>query len=378
MPIFFLCIIVVYLLINLWIVRWFWKALFGFGPVRLLVALFLCILTVLYPVSFFNRGVSPLEIAMVRLGSFWLGVFFYTFLLVILADLVSLPGRWLMFGKRGGPRLGMALIVLLISLGLGLAGWVNAAWPELNEVNITLKTDVPRNDLTLALISDVHLGRVITANRLQRALSLLIPCQPDALLFAGDILDDHLLLDTETIRASLAQLAPRLGTWGIVGNHEYISGPIETSLAILESLGIHVLRDNWAAPGGEILLVGRDDYSRPRFGNGERLPLNDLLGNIPDQARALPSILLDHQPRQLEEAEAAGMDLQLSGHTHNAQLWPFNLLIKILYENGAGLSQRGQTQYFVSVGVGTWGPPIRNNASPEVVLLRVHFAASLP
>ncbi|MDR3086447.1 MAG: hypothetical protein LBU45_00600, partial [Azoarcus sp.] len=150
----------------------------------------------------------------------------------------------------------------------------------------------------------------------------------------------------------------------------------ELSRRLLAQIGIRILIDQWAivgeAPGGKILLIGRNDRSAVKFTGLERKTLPEITADVPELAAGAGNylkILLDHQPFHLEEAEAAGVDLQLSGHTHNGQLFPFNLLVRALYENAYGHSTRGKTHYWVTSGAGTWGPRARTTGRPEIVLI---------
>lgn len=153
-----------------------------------------------------------------------------------------------------------------------------------------------------------------------------------------------------------------------MGNHEYYSG-LERSLKALRNAGIVVLEDEAVKIGESFYLVGRKDRTAEERGGG-RKPLAEIVNSCNP---ALPIILLDHQPVRLEEAEKAGIDLQLSGHTHNGQLFPFNLLNERFYEVNWGYLRKSKTHYFVSCGAGTWGPPIRTAGHSEVVRLRVTF-----
>lgn len=187
------------------------------------------------------------------------------------------------------------------------------------------------------------------------------------------MIDDHLAVDEDGLLRQLQRLAPPLGIWGILGNHEYISGPVDVSIGILERAGIRVLRDSGVVLDSRIALAGRDDLARTHFAGSPRKSLAEILAEMDWQAGSAPLIVLDHQPRHLDDAEKAGAVLQLSGHTHNGQLWPYNHIVSLLYENARGHSVRGDTNYIVTVGTGTWGPPLRNNARLEVLLVELEF-----
>jgi len=132
-----------------------------------------------------------------------------------------------------------------------------------------------------------------------------------------------------------------------------------------------MLRDTTITVNDALVLVGREDRSISQFSGKRRRPLDELLRNV-DRRKAV--ILLDHQPFQLEEGAQAGVDLQLSGHTHHGQLWPFNYITGKVYENSWGYLAKGNTHIYVSSGIGTWGPPVRLGNRPEIVELTLVFA----
>ena len=131
-----------------------------------------------------------------------------------------------------------------------------------------------------------------------------------------------------------------------------------------------MLRDEYVLIENEIYIAGREDRSIKQFSGRIRKPLEEIMNGI-DKSK--PIILMDHQPVKLIEAEKNGVDLQLSGHTHHGQLWPFNFITKKVYELSRGYKTRGSTQYYVSCGAGTWGPPIRTGSKPEIIEIELKF-----
>ncbi|WP_319779637.1 metallophosphoesterase [Maridesulfovibrio sp.] len=182
----------------------------------------------------------------------------------------------------------------------------------------------------------------------------------------GDILDDH---DSELSGAAdeLALIKAPLGKFAVLGNHEYYLGN-RWSRRMLEKQGVQVLGDSSTIVDDKFLLVGRNDFANLRSG-GPRFALK----NVIPEGNSLPIILMDHTPRELDEAEQNNVALQVSGHTHNGQLFPFNLVVKKLYEQEYGTYKKGDTLYYISCGVGTWGPPLRTTSRPEVVLMKVRI-----
>jgi predicted MPP superfamily phosphohydrolase len=367
------CVVNAYLLIRLF------RALRGMGPARLLPCLLALVLFSAYPVARAVEGNGWWAKGLAFAGTFWLSFVLYAFLLLLAVDLFRLCNR---FGHwfKSSPEQALAQrraacgAIAGTALGISGLGWLNTQTPALRATLIP----APRLALPLRIValSDIHLGRLITPAYFSSLIDLIEPLHPDLVLFAGDILDDYDGFDPKATLGSLRRLRPSLGIWGILGNHEYIAGTADTSREMLEESGIRILRDEWVDLDGEALLIGRDDLSRKRFSGQERKALPEILASIPADRRGLPMILLDHQPFQLEDAEKAGVFLQISGHTHNGQLFPFNFVMPKIYENPYGHSRRGRTHYWVTSGAGTWGPRVRTSGRPEVLL--IDLSPSLP
>lgn len=368
-------------IINGWISWWLWRALSGAGWLRFVLCALVLVLGAAFPLLYKGHGDTLAHVWLLRAGAFWMGVAFYVFVLAVLADLWGLGGRLLGAAPPVGPRWGAVLLVLGLPLLLGVGSWFNAAFPALQRYTITIHTQGPvpaayaGKPLQLGVITDMHLGRLLTAGRLARAMELLAPENPDAIFYVGDIIDDHIKLDAEATAAALALTQPPLGHWAVPGNHEYIAGSIDKSMAFLRRVGMQVLRDQWAVVDNSFVLAGRDDLGKPGFTGTQRASLTDILADLPGQYRRLPLVVLDHQPAALDEAREAGAALELSGHTHYGQLWPFNLVVERRYENPLGLLTKGNFHSIVSAGTGTWGPPLRNTGRAQVLLVTVHFAA---
>jgi len=159
------------------------------------------------------------------------------------------------------------------------------------------------------------------------------------------------------------------GLLAITGNHEFIGGAKRT-IPYIESKGIRILKDEIVTIQGGIQLIGRLDRDSRRFYGKERLSLEELMKQI-DKTK--PVILLDHQPFRLEESEKNGIDLHLSGHTHNGQIWPLNYITRKIFELSYGYIKKGSTHFIVSSGYGLWGPRIRSGSRSEVLLINISF-----
>jgi len=194
--------------------------------------------------------------------------------------------------------------------------------------------------------------------------------KPDIILFAGDLVDEDLApVIRHDLGKSLTRLSAPLGVYAITGNHEYIGGA-DKAVRYLEEHGINVLRDSVVLIGNSFYLAGREDRDKNRFSNKARKNLAELLTGV-DMAK--PVIMMDHQPFRLDDVAAAGVDLQLSGHTHHGQLWPFNYITKAIFELSWGYKQKDKSHFYVSSGYGGWGPPVRTGNRPELVSIRMKF-----
>ncbi|MDR0528268.1 MAG: metallophosphoesterase [Zoogloeaceae bacterium] len=306
------------------------------------------------------------------IGTAWLAFVLHVLLLWGVLDVFLLCGR--RFGwasiqpeARAIWRARCCAGVAGFSLLLCLLAWINTQSLTTREVSLPAPEFWKGRPLVIAALSDLHLGRSASPEFLRKVVEQIAAAKPDIALIAGDILEyDFDAEDLPAVRAAFARLKLPLGLWGVPGNHEYIGGRGEISKRFLEEAGIRLLADRWVTldgGAGKILLIGRDDRSVAR----KTLP--ELLRDAPEGD--FLRILVEHQPFHLEDAEDAGVHLQISGHTHNGQLFPFNWLVAAIYENAHGYSRRGETQYWVTSGAGTWGPRMRTTGRPEIVRIEL-------
>ena len=293
--------------------------------------------------------------ALYEVGHPWMIAYLYLLIAFILADIGRLvgliPKDWLI--SNWYTLLGL-LGVIAIVLVLGGIHYKHKYREEL-----TVKTVKPlERPMTIVLASDLHLGYSNRKPELSRWVDMINAEDPDLVLFGGDIVDIQLrpLLEGNYAEEFARIKAP---LFTVLGNHEYI-GNEQDSEKFFADAGITLLRDSVAYFQG-ITVVGRDDRSNPR-----RKPLSEL-------ASALPgfTILLDHQPYHLEDAELAGIDFQFSGHTHRGQVWPLSWVTDAMYEKSWGHHRRGSPRYYVSSGLGIWGPKIRIGTRSEYLVLHI-------
>lgn len=378
MLIFFLVVFAVYAGVNSYIFLRGWQAIGEASSLRAwYVALFaLCSLSFIIGRVLENFWISAVSDLFVWIGSFWLAALAYFVIACLAIDIVRLIFLILPLPlpEIGDPvrfrRIGMACVVLTVTAVIAGGFW-NARTPRLRQLALTIaKPTQGIRSLRMVVVSDLHLGTIIGQKRLANLVERINEVRPDLILFAGDIVDEALApVIRQNIGATLLSLRARRGVYGITGNHEYIGGA-EKACAYLEAHGIRMLRDTSVEIEGGIMLIGREDRSSAQFGGKPRKSLDELLAGVDPR---MPVILMDHQPFGLEEAAAHGVDLQLSGHTHHGQLWPFNHITSAIYEVSTGYLRKDSTHFYVSSGVGTWGPPVRTGNRPEIVEVTLTF-----
>jgi predicted MPP superfamily phosphohydrolase len=267
---------------------------------------------------------------------------------------------------------GLAVTAGAVALGTAGAGayFANSP-PVVRRVPVTLANLDPALDgLRIVTFSDGHLSATYGGRRFERLVELVNRQRPDVVAIVGDLVDG----DVSELReeaAPLADLVSEQGVFFVTGNHEYF---VDTNawLRHLPTLGIDVLRNERVTirrGAAAFDLAGIDDRTAASSGlPGHGADLDAALDGRDDD---VPVVLLAHQPVQVEQARAAGVDLQLSGHTHGGQLWPFDYAIRLDQPAVEGLSRHGDTQLYVTSGAGYWGPPMRVGARPEVTVVEL-------
>lgn len=316
---------------------------------------------------------------MLRVGSWYLGIMVYSLFFFAVNDLWHLIVRLLPFLKNPDQKLNRrtrknqgfglfaayALFIILVVVG----GHYNAVRPTVKSYDLSLQGDNVGRTVRIALVSDIHAGLMVNNHWLRRVVNTINETEPDVVLMAGDIVDGSVThAQEERLSQVLAGLSAPLGVYAVLGNHEYYTDTEEVVPAI-ESGGVNVLLDEALTIDGLFTLAGRKDIQAERFGEG-RKPLETILEGTADD---LAVIVMDHTPVNLNEATEAGVALQVSGHTHRGQLFPFNVVTDMIFEQDWGFLRKKETLFYVSCGVGTWGPPIRSSSRPEVVLFNITF-----
>ena len=307
-----------------------------------------------------HRYFNPLVRALYAIASVWLGLVSFFFVAACACWIVY--GVPLMFGVRlerrelAGVLFGLALLAAICAI-------VNASWTRVVRVTVKLPNlSAAWRGRTAALVSDLHLGHVRNSSFLRRIVHKLSALHPDVLFVPGDMFDGT-PVDFDRLAKPWSEFRAPLGAYFVAGNHEQFANPGQY-LDAVRRFGFRVLDNEKIALDG-LQIVGVHDHDSARVEKFRSILRHAALD--PEVA----SILLVHNPNHLAVAAEAGISLQLSGHTHRGQYFPFTAIVSRIYGQFAyGLHRFENLQVYTSCGAGTWGPPMRLGSNPEIVLIR--------
>jgi uncharacterized protein len=303
-----------------------------------------------------GRAVAPLEFA----ATTWIGVLFLLLVCLLTADLVTGFG-WLATGWWRQARtvaVAAAGVFSVVALVQGLRA------PEIQEHVVTVKGLRAEYDgLRIAQLSDLHVGPFLKSRWVEERVAQVEALRPDLVLVTGDLVEQDAAL-AEPAVPPFRRLRPRLGVWGVTGNHEYYAG-FERSLQAFESAGIQLIRDSAVEIGPGLILAGVDDLSARRQFGLDGQPVDRALVGRPPGA----TIYMSHSPWEVERAAELGVNLMLSGHTHAGQIWPFIYLVRLAYPYASGRYDVNGMTLVVSRGTGFWGPPMRLFRRSEIAAI---------
>ena len=355
-----------------------WRLLSGLslGPVTIAACIVLLIGCCLFiPFSMRTRALQNRELAdrLAWVGLTAMGFFSSLFVLTLLRDLVLLGAYLFLSGEHA--RLWVepsAQATLYLSLFVTLAGLVIARRrPGVVEIKIPV-VDLPLalHGFSIAQISDVHVGPTIKRGFVEGVVRRVNELKADLIAVTGDLVDGSVQqLSAHT--APLAGLTARHGAYFVTGNHEYYSGERAWTEEI-RRLGLRVLKNEHVVlkhDGASLILAGVTDYSAHHFDPAQRSDPAAALRGAPLDAGA--KVLLAHQPSSAMAAANAGYDVQISGHTHGGQFWPWNLFVHFFQPFSSGLHRLKNLWIYVSRGTGYWGPPNRFGVPSEITRIRL-------
>lgn len=303
----------------------------------------------------------------------WMGFLFYFIVLALSFDLLSSLKRLLcrLSGRRTPCRSSCRRVVwCTIILAITLVGYGFIEARSIRLTRVVLPTDkLPQGvqRLKIVQISDLHLGLLVGGERLQTVVEMIRKAEPDLLVATGDLVDGQGDNLTELARR-IEEIPTTYGKFAVLGNHEFYAGPAY-SQSFLARAGFVILRNRAQAVAGRLIIAGVDDRRQGTWPLKESAVERQLLAGLSDPKRFV--LLLKHRP-QVEPAALGHFDLQLSGHLHDGQMFPFGLLVRWLYPVPVSVLHPLEQGYlYVSRGAGTWGPPIRVLAPPEVTIIEL-------
>ncbi|HZW40236.1 MAG TPA: metallophosphoesterase [Ignavibacteriaceae bacterium] len=379
MAVFFIVFFVLFSAINYYISVRGWQALQAVPHLRVFYLVILLILAFSYLAAKIFEKHLPTVIydKLIFIGSFWFACILYFILIIVLLDLTRLLNSFFniypSYIIKNYPIVKLyTFIISVIIVGIILLyGFYNSR----NFVIKTLDLELPQkksslNELNIVQISDIHLSAINDEKWLNKAVEKINSLNPDIVLIAGDLVDERAYyFELKQLGKSFKKIKNKYGIFASTGNHEYINGA-KGIVEYFSNLGITWILDTSVFINNNFYVAARLDTAVNSFTKMHRKSLDQVLRNVNIE---YPIILMDHTPFKLNEAEEHSVDLQLSGHTHNGQMFPLNWITNLIYEISWGYGKKSNTQYYVSSGMGSWGPPVKIASDAEIVNIRIKF-----
>ena len=384
----------VYILVNYYVVRWLirWVECCSEIFKKRLVRYLIVGIYIFFASSFIVGFFLPFRSIKI-VGNYWLGVVQYILLFVIWFDLIRIILlKWKLINEKIiHARKTFILVGILCFLVVGAFstyGVIHAKKIVVNSYQVQIDKKVDKfSNLKVALVSDLHLGYNSSLSHVKKMVKLINESDPDVVVIAGDIFDNsyEAIYKPDKIIQEIKKIKTKYGVYAVYGNHDIdekilagftfswkknknLNDPRMTSF--LEKANVKLLRDESLLIDDSFYLVGRIDYHKYGMEVEKRKTIEELVSSF-DKSK--PIILIDHEPYELEEIAKAGVDLDLSGHTHNGQMFPSNVFIKFIWKNPHGLLKVDNMYSAVTSGVGVYGPNMRVGTTAEVMVLDLSF-----
>jgi predicted MPP superfamily phosphohydrolase len=360
-----------YTIPNIYVFIRIWQVFINKGHKVLFAAIYI-LLASIYPVSnLFPEGDSGIPVIFLKsAANYILPFYLYLFLFMLVLDIFLLFNR--IFKTVSSEKLtttpfkviGLSLI-LILSASVVIGGIINFNTIRTSEYQIEISRKSSKiSHLKVAFVADFHLNEGTSINFVERFAEKIKIINPDLMIFGGDIVEgDREAENLVAFEQVLSGITARYGVFTVLGNHEHYAGQDKGSF--FTKSGMKVLSDSIVIIGSSFNLAGRNDsHIRTRKEIGE------LLKSATD---SLPLILVDHRPTEIEQVSRTSVDVQLSGHTHNGQMFPINLITGKVYELSWGYKKIGNTHFFVTSGIRLWGPPVRTAGKSEIMVIDINF-----
>jgi len=379
MTLFFIIFFAVYSAVNFYIFIRGWQAISHIPILKPFYIIIFLLSALAYIIAKIFNSKLPALIYDILLwpGSFWFAFMLYFFLFIVLIDfsrllnyLFSIYPSFITSNFQTA-KLVTFISVILISSIIIIAGYLNTRNIKINHVEIEIPRKASKlGELNVVLVADFHLNPVNDGNLLDKIVRKINELNADIVLIPGDIVDDRVeILKRKNIGKELSEIKSKYGVYVSNGNHEFING-VEGADKYLREFNLNVLRDSAVLIENSFYILGREDRSKPSFTNKRRKSLGEILKEVD---RSFPVIVIDHTPLGFSETVEENIELQLSGHTHHGQMFPLNFITNMIYEVSWGYLKKEKTQFYVTCGVGTWGPPVRLGSDSEIVKLAIRF-----
>ena len=379
MTLFFIIFFAVYSAVNFYIFIRGWQAISHIPILKPFYIIIFLLSALAYIIAKIFNSKLPALIYDILLwpGSFWFAFMLYFFLFIVLIDfsrllnyLFSIYPSFITSNFQTA-KLVTFISVILISSIIIIAGYLNTRNIKINHVEIEIPRKASKlGELNVVLVADFHLNPVNDRNLLDKIVRKINELNADIVLIPGDIVDDRVeILKRKNIGKELSEIKSKYGVYVSNGNHEFING-VEGADKYLREFNLNVLRDSAVLIENSFYILGREDRSKPSFTNKRRKSLGEILKEVD---RSFPVIVIDHTPLGFSETVEENIELQLSGHTHHGQMFPLNFITNMIYEVSWGYLKKEKTQFYVTCGVGTWGPPVRLGSDSEIVKLAIRF-----
>ena len=311
------------------------------------------------------------------ISGYYMGALIYLLIFILIVDFFRLLFRYTekipnneLYSQKTIIAVGFMIIMMVV--GIIVYGSYNAKNIQVKNYSIKIdKYEKPNKSLNIVMLSDIHMGDIITYKDIEKITTKINDISPDVILISGDVFDgDYYAVENiEEIEGLFKKLESKYGTYAVLGNHD--SGKsYEEMVEFFKQADIKLLQDENISISDEFILCGRKDANPIGVQGENRKSIKELLDNVDDNK---PIIMLDHQPTSINEAELNNVDLLLSGHTHKGQLFPGNLITNKLFLVDYGYLKVNDLNVIVSSGVVTWGPPIRICSESEITNIKLEY-----
>lgn len=382
-----------YILINIYIVKWLIKWTETCSKIfKNKIIKYIVIITYIFFASSFITGFFLPYKKIKIIGNYFLGVIQYIVLIVVLADLIRilLKKTKIVNEKILSSKITFIIsgfICILLTILLSTYGVIHSKKIVYTDYNVNIDKVSNIDNLKISLVSDIHLGYNTHLSHIKKMVDMINNSNSDLVLIAGDIFDNNYeaIGNDEDIINELKRIKSKYGVYAVYGNHDIDEKILagftfnwDKSEALIDprmeeflsKSNIKTLRDETILIDDSFYLIGRLDYHKYGIKINERKTIEELIKDIDIDK---PIIVLDHEPYELNELSNNNVDLDLSGHTHNGQMFPSNILIKVIWDNPYGLLKVGNMTSIVTSGIGVYGPNMRVLTTAEVVNINVNF-----